>query len=238
MDTDFSLAPISRVKWRLFRARLAFEDPRSRAFDRRHRVETAREEHLKEIGVAPDDANRGNNVYRVTWGWLIKKAIAQLDIDLTRYTFIDYGSGKGKAMLVASDNPFKKIIGLEYAERLHSIAAANCRTYSSPNQQCHSLEQVLGDALEYTPPPGPIICFMCNPFDGLTLRTVFNKWRARYEAGEREIRILYLNMRNIAEADKVLKRQDWLTPVARNRRFIVLAPKSEFESLDRNSSVF
>jgi len=30
----------------------------------------------------------------VTWGSLIKKAMAQLDIDLRRYSFIDYGSGK------------------------------------------------------------------------------------------------------------------------------------------------
>ena len=227
MDIDFSADAVSRLKWRLFRARLAFENPRSRAFDRRHRVETAREEHLKEIGVAPDAVKRGNTIYRVTWHWLIKKAMAQLDIDPRRYSFIDYGSGKGKAMLVASDYVFKTIIGLEYAQRLHDIAVENCRRYHSAKQQCHSLQPVLGDALHYTPPPGPIVCFMCNPFDEKTLHTVFNRWRARYEDGEKEIRILYLNMRNIAEAARVLRSQDWLAPVARNRRFVVLAPKAE-----------
>ena len=94
MDTDFSVGMVSRIKWRMFRARLAFEDPLSRAFDRRHRVETAREERLGEMGVAADAVSRGNSVYRVTWGSLIKKAMAQLDIDLRRYSFIDYGSGK------------------------------------------------------------------------------------------------------------------------------------------------
>ncbi len=226
MDTDFSVGMVSRIKWRMFRARLAFEDPLSRAFDRRHCVETAREERLGEMGVAADAVTRGNSVYRVTWGSLIKKAMAQLDIDPRRYSFIDYGSGKGKAMLMASDYPFKTIIGLEYAKRLHDIAAENCRTYHSANQQCHSLEPILGDVLDYTPPPGPIVCFMCNPFDETTLRAVFNGWRARYEGGEREIRILYLNMRNIAEKATVLENQDWLAPVARNRRFVVLAPKT------------
>ena len=67
---------------------------------------------------------------------------------------------------------------------------------------------------------------MCNPFDETTLRAVFNSWRARCEGGEREIRILYLNMRNIAEKATVLENQDWLAPVARNRRFVVLAPKT------------
>jgi len=227
MDIDFSTGIATKLKWRLFQLRLAFEDPRSRAFDKRHRVETAREELLKDMGVAVNDVDRGNYAYRVTWGWLIKEAIAQLDIDHSRYSFIDYGSGKGKALLMASDYPFKTIIGLEYARRLHDIAVENCRTYHNPNQKCRSLEPVLGDALHYTPPSGPIVCFMCNPFDEATLRSVFNRWRARYESGEREIRILYLNMRNIAEKGGVLDQQDWLAPVAQNRRYIVLAPRTE-----------
>ena len=217
---------VRRLKWKLFKARLVFEDPRSRAFDKRHNVETAREERLGEMGVAADDVRRGNIYYRVTWGWLIKRAMAQLDIDPRRYSFIDYGSGKGKAMLMASDYPFKTIIGLEYAQGLHDIAAENCRTYRSADKQCHSLKSILGDVQDYTPPPGPIVCFMCNPFDETTLRAVFKSWRARYEGGEPEIRILYLNMRNIAESAKVLEEQDWLAPLARNRRFVLLAPKA------------
>lgn len=231
MDIDFSAGVVTKLKWRLFQAQLALENPRSRAYDRRHRVETAREELLSNMGVAADSVDRGNYAYRVTWGWLIKKAMAQLDIDHPRYSFIDYGSGKGKAMLMASDYPFKTIIGLEYAKRLHDIAVDNCRTYHSPNQQCHSLEPVLGDALHYEPPAGPIVCFMCNPFDEATLRSVFNRWRTRYESGDREMRILYLNMRNIAEKGAVLEEQHWLAPVARNRRFVVFAPKKATTAL-------
>jgi len=204
--------------------RLTVEDPRSHAFDRRYKVETAREEGLGEMGVSSDDIERGNGVYRVTWGWLIEKAFARLDIDFHRYTFIDYGSGKGKAMLMAACHPFKAIIGIEYAKRLHEIATENCRTYRNLDQKCHSLLPIFGDVLNYLPPPGPIVCFMCNPFDQKTLRAVFESWRMRYDQGEREIRILYLNMRDIAESAEVLGEQDWLTPVVRDRRFVVLAP--------------
>jgi hypothetical protein len=214
----------TRLKWKLFQIQLAFEDPRSRAFDKRHNVETAREENLGDMCVSPDAIARGNSVYRVTWGWLIEKALMCLDIDPQRYIFIDYGSGKGKAMLMASHHPFKNIIGLEYASRLHEIATANCRTYRNIGQKCCSLQPILVDVLDYSPPPGPIVCFMCNPFDGTTLRAVFKSWRMRYQSGEQEIRILYLNMRDVAEAADVLREQDWLTPIARNKRFVVLAP--------------
>ena len=84
---------INRLNWKLFHTRQVFEDPRSRAFDKRHSVETAREEPLGEMGVAADAIGRGNSLYRVTWGWLIRKAMARLDIDPQRYSFLDYGSG-------------------------------------------------------------------------------------------------------------------------------------------------
>lgn len=213
-----------KLKWKLFQIRLAVEDPRSRAFDKRYNVETAREEDLGEMGLSSDAIERGNGVYRVTWGWLIEKALARLDVDPHRYAFIDYGSGKGKAMLIASHYPFRTIIGLEFAKRLHEIASQNCRTYHSADQKCYSLSPVFGDVLNYSPPAGPIVCFMCNPFDQKTMREVFEGWRIRCQSGERDIRILYLNMRDIAELAEVLAEQGWLKPIVRNRRFVVLAP--------------
>ena len=174
---------------------------------------------------ATDAAKAGNSVYRVTWAWLIKKALARLDIDPARYSFIDYGSGKGKAMLMAAEHPFKSIIGLEYAAPLHAIAVANCRSFVNPRQKCYSLRPLLANVLDYTPPPGPIVCFMCNPFDLSTMRRVFNSWRGRYEHGERDIRVLYLNMRHIAEVGEVLDEQNWLQPVAREKRLVVLSPR-------------
>lgn len=105
-------------------------------------------------------------------------------------------------MLMAARHPFKAIIGLEFAKRLHEV----------------------GEVLHYTPPAGPIVYFLCNSFDHKTLRTVFKSWHKRYQRGEREIRFLYLNMRDIAESAEVLGEQDWLAPVARDRRFVVLAP--------------
>ncbi|MBV8538833.1 MAG: hypothetical protein JO128_24760, partial [Alphaproteobacteria bacterium] len=79
------------MKWTLLRTRLRFENYLNRAYDIRHNVETAREELLADCGVPAAHAERGNTVYRVTWGSLIRKALQQLRIDHARYTFIDYG---------------------------------------------------------------------------------------------------------------------------------------------------
>ena len=50
-------------------------------------------------------------------------------------------------MLIAACRPFKAIIGLEFARRLHEIATENCRTYRHPDQKCHSLLPIMGDVL-------------------------------------------------------------------------------------------
>lgn len=214
-----------RLKRLEFRLRLAIEDPLSRAYDAAHGVETAREEPLGEVGVASRDIKRGNSLYRVTWGSLIDQAMRRLDIDHARYVFLDYGSGKGKAMLMAADYPFRSIIGLEYAQRLHEVAVANCQSYHSPDQQCRDLQPMLTDVMDYAPPPGPIVCFMCNPFDEATMGQVFDQWRARHDRGETDIRIMYLNMRTVDEMAALLDRQDWLRPVAKAKRFTILAPR-------------
>jgi hypothetical protein len=213
-----------RVKWKAFALRLMIEDRHNRAYDDKHSVETAREVSLDAAGVGQDDVRRGNSRYRATWERLIRRAIEELEIDCSRHTFVDYGAGKGKAMFVAADYPFKRIVGVEYAPHLHAIARKNCESFQSERQRCFRLESFCGDVLNYELPAGPVVCFMCNPFDEATLQSVFDTWRERCAAGERDIRILYLNMRSIREIEGVLAAQTWLRVEARDSQFILFAP--------------
>lgn len=213
------------ARWK-FRLALLVEERRNRAWDARHGVETAADVALGKAGVADADVSRGNGLYRVTWTDLVRRALAALDIaDHGRWTLVDYGSGKGKAMLMASDYPFAAIIGVEFAPGLHQTAVANCESYRSHRQRCRDLTPVLGDVLDYDPPAGPLVVFMCNPFDAATLSAVFDRWKARAQAGERDLRIIYCNMRDVAEVAPVLDAQTWLKPLARTRQYVVLAPR-------------
>jgi hypothetical protein len=47
------------------------------------------------------------------------------------FTFIDLGSGKGRTLLMASDYPFRRIVGVELLPSLHQIAQQNLRQYKS-----------------------------------------------------------------------------------------------------------
>jgi hypothetical protein len=68
-----------------------------------------------------------------------KRVLAKLNIAFEDYTFVDYGSGKGRALLLASEFPFKRIIGLEFSPELHSIAEDNIRRCRSRPQKCREI---------------------------------------------------------------------------------------------------
>lgn len=86
--------------------------------------------------------------------------------DLHRHTFIDVGSGKGRVLLVASEYPFRKIIGVEFARDLHDIAVQNVKAYRSPTQRCRDISLECADATTYRMPGEPTVLFMANPFEG------------------------------------------------------------------------
>jgi SAM-dependent methyltransferase len=56
---------------------------------------------------------------------LVHKILRRLRTDLSCFTFIDLGSGKGRVLLIAAQYPFKSVIGIEYSETLHRTAQLN-----------------------------------------------------------------------------------------------------------------
>ncbi len=67
--------------------------------------------------------------YQPTEPVLFHEMLAALPIDFSPFTFIDLGAGKGRTLLMASDYPFKKIIGVELLPALHHAAEENVRHY-------------------------------------------------------------------------------------------------------------
>ena len=73
------------------------------------------------------------------------------------------GSGKGRVLLLASEYPYKKIIGVEISNRLHHIAEKNFETWTNAQQKCRDLQSICSDAREYQFPKGPLVLFFLRP---------------------------------------------------------------------------
>ena len=57
--------------------------------------------------------------YRPTPATIFHELMAALPIRHEEFTFIDFGSGKGKVLLLAWSLPFKAIVGIEFSKDLH-----------------------------------------------------------------------------------------------------------------------
>src|SRR6266496_57342 len=63
----------------------------------------------------------------------------QTTLNFRDFTFLDLGSGKGRTLLMASDYPFRRVVGVELLPALHGIAVRNLAQYKSESQKCFAL---------------------------------------------------------------------------------------------------
>jgi SAM-dependent methyltransferase len=119
--------------------------------------------------------------------------MAKLPIDFHEFTFVDLGSGKGRALLMASDYPFRRIIGVELLPELHAVAQENLRKYSSSRQQCRNFELHCGDARQFHLPREPLVIFLFDPFPEHILREVIAGMEFSVRETPRKIFVAYQN---------------------------------------------
>jgi len=131
--------------------------------------------------------------YQPTDPGLFRTMLDQLHIDFSRFTFIDLGSGKGRALLLASDHPFRRIVGIELLPELHAIALRNLDHYRSDAQRCSAIASICMDALDFDFPPEPLVLFLFNPLPEPALTAVLNRLAASLSSHPREAYVLYAN---------------------------------------------
>ena len=119
--------------------------------------------------------------------------LEQLPIDYREYTFLDLGAGKGKTMLLASEYPFARIIGVELATNIHAVGAVNMRSFRSARQQCFDIELLLGDAIDVELPDGKTVFFLSAPFWGSVLERVLARMKRSLEAHPRDAIVCWID---------------------------------------------
>jgi hypothetical protein len=138
---------------------------------------------------------------------MIGEVSAQAGFDFQDFTFVDLGSGKGRTLLMASDYPFRGIVGVELLPALHHVAVDNVRTYHSDSQKCFVLESICADATEFDFPNEPTLLFLFNPFPEAGLRRVIANLEQSLREHPRKVYLLYHNplLENVLSESAVVK---------------------------------
>ncbi len=133
-------------------------------------------------------AGRG---YQPTDPQIFREMMEHVRADLSGYTFIDLGSGKGRALLLAREWPFRRIIGMELLPELHAIAEQNVRRL--PSQQQERFELHCGDARQFVYPAGPLFLYLFDPFPAPVLAEVLANLERSFQEDPRPMMIGYQN---------------------------------------------
>ena len=80
---------------------------------------------------------------------VIRHICRTVPVDHREVIFLDLGSGRGRALLVASDFPFKEIVGVEISPLHHQIAQNNIAKYRSKSQRCAAISSICANVLDY-----------------------------------------------------------------------------------------
>jgi SAM-dependent methyltransferase len=131
--------------------------------------------------------------YQPTDPAVFHEMLTQLPLDVSQFTFLDLGSGKGRTLLLAADYPFAQIVGVELLPKLHRIAVDNIGVYQSIAQRCFAIESICGDARDFTFPPAPTVLYLFNPFLKSTLEQVLRRLEQSLRQHPRPVVVLYHN---------------------------------------------
>jgi SAM-dependent methyltransferase len=115
------------------------------------------------------------------------------------YSFIDFGAGKGRAVLVASELPFYQVIGIELNPGLVRIARQNLTHWRQSHQSDPTAPELVPtsileqDALTYDFPNTPCIAFLFHPFEAPVLKPLLRRIETQFAHHPGTIDILYVN---------------------------------------------
>jgi SAM-dependent methyltransferase len=131
--------------------------------------------------------------YQPTDPALFEEMMSRLPLELSNFTFIDIGSGKGRVPLMAARFPFRKIIGVELLPELHHVALSNLEKLRVTTSLGANIELRQMDANEFEFPLEPMVLYLFNPLPEESLWKFFKRLSASLEENPREVWILYHN---------------------------------------------
>lgn len=87
---------------------------------------------------------------------IVRASLALLP-DLSRRAFVDIGCGKARPLVLASEFPFQRLVGVELSPALAAVARANAAVVARRHPGRTAIEIVMGDAVAMSARPGGLL---------------------------------------------------------------------------------
>jgi predicted RNA methylase len=105
--------------------------------------------------------------------------------------FVDLGSGKGRALMLAAKYGFRKVIGIEFSGALCAVARDNLQKFKQKFSTPSEVEVIESDVTKYQLRDDETVFFMLDPFNAPVLTQVLANIKASVERRPRTIWLIY-----------------------------------------------
>jgi SAM-dependent methyltransferase len=152
---------------------------------------------------------------------LFREMLTSVQVDYREFIFVDVGSGKGRALLMAADYPFRRVLGVELLPELNRVARNNLCRYKSSAQKCFNIESVCAAAQTFVFPPEPTLLYLFNPLQESELEQLLKNLERSLKEFPRKVFVLYHN----PALEHVLSRVAWLQKLGGTHRYCAFASR-------------
>jgi len=141
-------------------------------FDWKYGLDTSKRVELSDLNIEDGSTTHGSP-YQPTGVLAFRKALGSIDIPRP-VTFVDYGSGKGRTLVLAAMKGFEKVVGIEFSSELCEAATNNLEKIKAklPNKQTE-IEVICTDATKYQYTDKENVFYFFYPFDNTIMKRVF-----------------------------------------------------------------
>src|SRR5882757_3979875 len=94
--------------------------------------------------------------------------------------------------MLASDLPFRRVVGVELNAALVSVAQKNLIKWNASPHVCDDIEVLNADALEFAFPDSPVLLYVFNPFDAHLTQLLLDRIQAVSLTRSADIDIIYM----------------------------------------------
>ncbi len=132
-------------------------------FDKRHGLDTKGTINPDKLDISTTRKKQAV-MYTPTSSVTFALVLSELPIDYSPYVFVDYGSGKGRALSIAAHFPFMRILGVELSPKLCQICQNNINHLKRKQLKCQSIIIHCKDATTFELPQEPLVIYFFQPF--------------------------------------------------------------------------
>jgi SAM-dependent methyltransferase len=119
------------------------------------------------------------------------------------YTFLDIGCGKGRVLMLASDAPFQRILGVELSPALTAIAESNIAKWGTAPHPCSDIHVMNVDALAAPIPDSPVVLYIYNSFNLYVMLPLLERLQTLALARSTPIDLIYAKPQQAPLVDAV-----------------------------------